>query len=342
MEETIQYFTQKGVPYKLEWLENAYKHVSTASQTLYLNYLCTDISESSIPKIRLSDFKTNKTTITERIVLQVCEVVDISQSMEERNLFHSIPYNETLKLLLSDGATYLVGISKGKITKLNVKVNPGAKIALVPPVEVRYGVLFLDDTKFEVLGGNSPKLIEKRKIITDPKEFKKFKQQKDNDNNKNESVNIDRNENNALDTINTNNNTSISNINNNAANINNNDNNTINTNNSDTNVNNNDNNTNNTNNNETIVNNNGNKINNNETNVNNNDNKINNSNNNVNNNDTNTNNNNDNNVNNKSNNSKSIIQRKDYVQEINNNYISDSDFDFPESESESDSDVQIL
>ncbi|KAH0786662.1 tudor domain-containing protein 3 [Histomonas meleagridis] len=102
------------------------------------------------------------------ILIQVDEITDISLNIEERKTF-TTSKNGTLKILLNDGQIKFIGISKEPISKINPASAPGIKISLEPPIEVRYGVLFLSDRQITVYGGESPKMIEQRQRILDPK-----------------------------------------------------------------------------------------------------------------------------------------------------------------------------
>jgi hypothetical protein len=98
----------------------------------------------------------------------VAEVVDISLPLEERRQL-TLRESGTLKLLLSDSQQQIIGVSKKRMKVLSPTSTPGIKVSLRPPVEMRYGVLFLDDDKLVVEGGESPRLVDCRSSVFQPR-----------------------------------------------------------------------------------------------------------------------------------------------------------------------------
>ena len=117
-----------------------------------------------------------KATLPEtfRHLVQVEELLDVSSNARERlqvgpnNLNQPTPVGDQskrcLKFLLSDGypnpTIPLVGIGISPITNVSVQSNPGLKLLLKGPIDIRYGVLILHDGNCFVLGGAIEQLKE--------------------------------------------------------------------------------------------------------------------------------------------------------------------------------------
>jgi hypothetical protein len=152
-----------GFLFKESWL--ATLPPESSDLALLLNSaLHSDISDFAMPS-PLGDHLSDKCHVIRRpVFLQVDEVVDISLALEDRQQIRSAE-SGTLKFLLSDGRFSIIGVSKKRMASLSPSSIPGIKISLRPPVEMRYGVLFLDDDKVQVEGGHSPPLVRRRDFI---------------------------------------------------------------------------------------------------------------------------------------------------------------------------------
>ena len=133
-----------------------------------IDFLHADIGKTSTPVLdptilMLPCFHFGQTTL-----LQIDEIVNISVQQRERLLFSA--KEGTLKVLLSDGFSNVVGITKDVIEELKPSLVPGVKIMLRKGVEMRFGVVFLRKGQVEILGGRSTILSERRMkmVVHDP------------------------------------------------------------------------------------------------------------------------------------------------------------------------------
>jgi hypothetical protein len=157
-------FAAHGLTLKRSWLSSRSPEDQSSAQSLLKAVIESDISSFSEPT-GLSTHQHDKLFVVQRpIFLQVDEITDASLAREQREMLQLSPKG-TLKLLLSDSECKFIGISKGPITGLNPASAPGLKLHLVPPVEMRYGVLFLSDARIHVHGGSSPLLLAQRLFV---------------------------------------------------------------------------------------------------------------------------------------------------------------------------------
>lgn len=153
----------KDANLKKEWLDDVSKNQNQSS--IFYTFLNTDIAESSEPLDFIKNISSNigpNYIIENRAILQINEVVDISQPKDSRNKFET-SIKGTLKLLLTDGINIVIGITKTPISnQIKPSSDPGLKILLKPPVIVKYGIALLSNDNIQFLGGKSPVLIKKK------------------------------------------------------------------------------------------------------------------------------------------------------------------------------------
>jgi hypothetical protein len=153
-----------GLRFKGAWLAQLSPADSSTPQRILQAALNSDISDFAEPT-DLGDHAHDKCyVIRNPLFLQIDEVVDISLPLEDRQQLR-LAEAGTLKFLIADSRLQVIGISKKRMTLLSPTSIPGIKVTLLPPVEMRYGVLFLDDEKLRVEGGQSPPLVEHREFI---------------------------------------------------------------------------------------------------------------------------------------------------------------------------------
>ncbi|XP_037608422.1 tudor domain-containing protein 3 isoform X1 [Sebastes umbrosus] len=66
-----------------------------------------------------------------------------------------------LRLQMTDGHTTCVGLEFKHLSKLSLNTPPGTKVKLLGTVQVKNGLLLLDDSKISVLGGEVDYMVEK-------------------------------------------------------------------------------------------------------------------------------------------------------------------------------------
>ncbi|XP_029284417.1 tudor domain-containing protein 3 isoform X2 [Cottoperca gobio] len=66
-----------------------------------------------------------------------------------------------LRLQMTDGHTTCVGLEFKHLSKISLNTPPGTKVKLLGTVQVRNGLLLLDDSKISVLGGEVYHMVEK-------------------------------------------------------------------------------------------------------------------------------------------------------------------------------------
>lgn len=162
----LQEIQSKGANPNIEWFDEVYqKNNHTNIFNIFLN---TDISQTSLPLNFIKDISINHMPdfqIKERAILQINEVTDISQPVNIRKKLE-VSTKNTLKLLLTDGKSIIIGITKSPInTQINPASDPGSKILLKPPITVKYGVALLTNDNIQYYGGKSPELMKKRSEI---------------------------------------------------------------------------------------------------------------------------------------------------------------------------------
>ena len=212
IDSLLQKFSDNGIMCKKKWLEDCINTENHKTFDSILQYLINlDISESceSLPNNFVSSLKQEKFVITEKVFLQINEVVDISLPLDKRQKAE-LSTKGTLKILLTDGNSEFIGISKKSITSFSPSTSPGSKIVLIPPVQVYFGVIFLSESKIKFMGGVSQTAIKRRKQAYSkelPREMSQPNALEQNNNNIDRPASLTVNNNTTL-TANNNNNTS--------------------------------------------------------------------------------------------------------------------------------------
>uniref|UniRef100_A0A7N8X9J2 Survival of motor neuron-related-splicing factor 30 n=1 Tax=Mastacembelus armatus TaxID=205130 RepID=A0A7N8X9J2_9TELE len=91
-------------------------------------------------------------------VLQVQKVRNISAPKDHEES-QSAP--RMLRLQMTDGHTTCVGLEYKHLSKISLNTPPGTKVKLLGTVQVKNGLLLLDDSKISVLGGEVDHMVEK-------------------------------------------------------------------------------------------------------------------------------------------------------------------------------------
>ncbi|GAA6219618.1 tudor domain-containing protein 3 isoform X1 [Lates japonicus] len=91
-------------------------------------------------------------------VLQVQKVRNISAPKDHEES-HGAP--RMLRLQMTDGHTTCVGLEYKHLSKISLNTPPGTKVKLLGTVQVKNGLLLLDDSKISVLGGEVDHMVEK-------------------------------------------------------------------------------------------------------------------------------------------------------------------------------------
>ncbi|XP_069553900.1 tudor domain-containing protein 3 isoform X1 [Brachyistius frenatus] len=91
-------------------------------------------------------------------VLQVQKVRNISAPKDHEE---SQGAPRMLRLQMTDGHTTCVGLEFKHLSKLSLNTPPGTKVKLLGTVQVKNGLLLLDDSKIFVLGGEVDHMVEK-------------------------------------------------------------------------------------------------------------------------------------------------------------------------------------
>lgn len=91
-------------------------------------------------------------------VLQVQKVRNISAPKDHEE---SQGAPRMLRLQMTDGHTTCVGLEFKHLSKISLNTPPGTKIKLLGTVQVKNGLLLLDDSKISVLGGEVEHMVEK-------------------------------------------------------------------------------------------------------------------------------------------------------------------------------------
>uniref|UniRef100_UPI0037E8F448 tudor domain-containing protein 3 isoform X1 n=2 Tax=Semicossyphus pulcher TaxID=241346 RepID=UPI0037E8F448 len=106
-----------------------------------------------------SDINSGRTEILEGpCVLQVQKVRNISAPKDHEE---SQGAPRMLRLQMTDGHTTCVGLEFKHLSKISLNTPPGTKVKLLGTVQVKNGLLLLDDSKIAVLGGEVDHMVEK-------------------------------------------------------------------------------------------------------------------------------------------------------------------------------------
>ncbi|XP_071345368.1 tudor domain-containing protein 3 [Trachinotus anak] len=91
-------------------------------------------------------------------VLQVQKVRNISAPKDHEE---SQGAPRMLRVQMTDGHTTCVGLEYKHLSKISLNTPPGTKVKLLGTLQVKNGLLLLDDSKISVLGGEVDHLVEK-------------------------------------------------------------------------------------------------------------------------------------------------------------------------------------
>ncbi|XP_014902371.1 tudor domain-containing protein 3-like [Poecilia latipinna] len=91
-------------------------------------------------------------------VLQVQKVRNIS-SPKDHEESQGAP--RMLRLQMTDGHTTCVGLEFKHLSKISLNTPPGTKVKLVGSIQVKNGILLLEDSNIHVLGGEVDHMVEK-------------------------------------------------------------------------------------------------------------------------------------------------------------------------------------
>ncbi|XP_073321029.1 tudor domain-containing protein 3-like [Pagrus major] len=91
-------------------------------------------------------------------VLQVQKVRNVSAPKDHEE---SQGAPRMLRLQMTDGHTSCVGLEFKHLSKISLNTPPGTKVKLLGTVQVKNGLLLLDDSKISVLGGEVDHMVEK-------------------------------------------------------------------------------------------------------------------------------------------------------------------------------------
>uniref|UniRef100_A0A671R5P8 Tudor domain-containing protein 3 n=1 Tax=Sinocyclocheilus anshuiensis TaxID=1608454 RepID=A0A671R5P8_9TELE len=91
-------------------------------------------------------------------VLQVQKIRNVAASKDHEE---SQAAPRMLRLQMTDGQTSCTGLEFKHLSKISLNTPPGTKVKLLGDVQVKNGILLLDDSKITVLGGEVDHMIEK-------------------------------------------------------------------------------------------------------------------------------------------------------------------------------------
>lgn len=156
MNESIlfDFLIQSSANPKMSWVASMYKQGITDTEILLEIFLDTDITQTSDVTGTSLNSQRQKYMLDKEILVQVDEIVDISQDEEQRE---KLIFSDkgTMKYLLNDAGEHMIGVSQKKIELIDNDSPPGIKIIILPGTIVRYGVFLLDDDHIKILGGKS-------------------------------------------------------------------------------------------------------------------------------------------------------------------------------------------
>jgi hypothetical protein len=150
------------------WLSSLTPHIDSAQ--LLAEFLTLDLQQTSEPSLPPTILTAPVHRLTDPILLQIAEIVDITLPLTQRANFE-ISKTPTFKLLLSDGFTHYIGLTCGMFPQLSPLLMPGVKILVRSGTTIRFGVfLFNSSQNAELIGGHSDILFDKCRsnLIFDP------------------------------------------------------------------------------------------------------------------------------------------------------------------------------
>eukprot|EP00730_Choanoeca_flexa_P005791 TRINITY_DN12022_c1_g3_i1.p1 TRINITY_DN12022_c1_g3~~TRINITY_DN12022_c1_g3_i1.p1 ORF type:complete len:446 (+),score=119.28 TRINITY_DN12022_c1_g3_i1:121-1458(+) len=176
----------EGIELKPAWVQQLVNTSDVHSfNDLFQRWLKTDLAETAnVPSIpNFDDTKVDR--LTQPLILQVNSVLDVGQSAyaqlekaqsaarrqgvdttveEDRNDGFTQQQGQQvrsklLKIKLSDGHGYIVGMEFKPIKELFATMTPGLKVRILPKTIVRRGVLLLQPSCIQILGGKVTNMI---------------------------------------------------------------------------------------------------------------------------------------------------------------------------------------
>lgn len=160
--EHIQKLSSLGVYLNKSWIDFVKSKDFRSFDDLLNEFLFTDIEQTTEPNYFLiENIQKPQCFITTPMIIQIDEIIDVSLSDKDR-LYNNKSQNPTLKMLVNSGGFKTSGIIQDQIQNLDLDIEPGLKILVKSGAYLIYGVLMICEDNTIVLGGSSPKLIEKR------------------------------------------------------------------------------------------------------------------------------------------------------------------------------------
>ncbi|KAL3111736.1 hypothetical protein niasHT_011023 [Heterodera trifolii] len=171
-----QYFVERHIKLKRDWLLEALKFVTAANpqihlvDSIYQQWLFTDLKESTEPINGLSKL-IDGPSFQEPYIFQIRSLSDIGTSNWKQSKRLADPLYEEptefdqpnpfsglccFSLRLSDGVVELKAFEKKRVPDLPTMACPGSKILIYGKVELCRGYLFLTKENCQLLGGQKP------------------------------------------------------------------------------------------------------------------------------------------------------------------------------------------
>ncbi|KAL3072739.1 hypothetical protein niasHS_017713 [Heterodera schachtii] len=171
-----QYFVERHIKLKRDWLLEALKFVTAANpqihlvDSIYQQWLFTDLKESTEPIDGLSKLIDGR-SFQEPYIFQIQSLSDIGTSNWKQSKRLADPLYEEptefdqpnpfsglccFSLRLSDGVVELKAFEKKRVPDLPTIACPGSKILVYGKVELCRGYLFLTKENCKLLGGQKP------------------------------------------------------------------------------------------------------------------------------------------------------------------------------------------
>jgi hypothetical protein len=157
----------------LEWLSTKVANPPLNIDAIVDEFLQSDLSRTSKPVLVPGDFTLPQLKFSKAALLQIHEIVDITLPSPQR-LNLEVSSKPTFKLLLSDGFTLTVAITKGLFPHFSPTLLPGLKIVINSDTMCRFGVIFLESFRnVEIIGGYCEALVDKcvSTLVYDPNRF---------------------------------------------------------------------------------------------------------------------------------------------------------------------------
>jgi hypothetical protein len=150
-----------GIHPKVRWIQFLLDSGIDDLTRAKMSFLDSDIEATSEPAEALATIVRGTSYILNcPVIVQVDEIVDICLPERARCRL-SVSKTPTLKLLLNNAGVPHVGLLCEPLDGLSFD-SPGLKLKIAPGTPAHYGVLMLEATNTEVLGGCSPELVARR------------------------------------------------------------------------------------------------------------------------------------------------------------------------------------